>query len=84
MSVRCTWRTVPTGRGQEFHRLGSEPVIDLGWIVASADPARPEVELSLMSHEDSMSVAFDVMHSRVPCFFGRAPDGNVVNVVSRR
>ncbi len=72
---------------QEFHRLGWEPVIDLGWIVISADPALPGVEFSLKSHDESASllsaasVEVDDVDAHVPCFlFGRDRDGNVVNV----
>lgn len=75
---------------QEFHRPGQEPVIDLGWIVFLADPARPGVEFSLMSHDESasvlpaVSVEVDDVDARVRRFSGRDPDGNVVNVLSQR
>ena len=36
--------------------LGLEVVMDHGWIVTLADPARPEVQLSLMSHDATAPV----------------------------
>ena len=65
-------------------------MIALGWIVTLADPAWPGHEFSLMSHDESASVlpavSFEVddVDARVRRFFGRDPDGNVVNVLSQR
>lgn len=93
VSVRRTWRTWPAGRwreSQEFYRLSWEPVIDLGWIVTLAAPARPGAEFSLMSHDESasslptVSVEVDDVDPHVCCFFGRVPDGNVVNGVGQQ
>jgi catechol 2,3-dioxygenase-like lactoylglutathione lyase family enzyme len=36
--------------------LGLEVVMDHGWIVTLADPDRPEVQLSLMTHDDTAAV----------------------------
>lgn len=36
--------------------LGMTIVMDLGWIVTLADPARPEAQLSLMTHDASADV----------------------------
>ncbi|WP_235783606.1 VOC family protein [Amycolatopsis orientalis] len=36
--------------------LGFEVVMDHGWIVTLADPARPEVQLSLMTHDETAPV----------------------------
>ncbi|WP_410660387.1 VOC family protein [Amycolatopsis sp. lyj-112] len=33
--------------------LGFEVVMDHGWIVTLADPNRPEVQLSLMTHDET-------------------------------
>jgi hypothetical protein len=72
-----------------FYRLGWEPVVDLGWVVAFADPVWPGVEFSLMSHDEcgpcaAVSVEVDEVDACVRRFFGRDPGRNVVNVVSRR
>lgn len=37
--------------------VGLEVVMDLGWIITLADPARPEVQLSLMTHDETAPVA---------------------------
>ncbi|MCH6162557.1 hypothetical protein [Streptomyces marispadix] len=93
MSVRRTWRACTAGapaESHEFHRPGREPMTDLGWIVTLAQPAWPGAEFGLMSHDESasllraLSVEPDDVNARVPCFFGRAPDGNGVDAVSRR
>lgn len=89
VSVRRTWWTWTAGRRwrARFHRLGWQPVIDLGWIVTLADPASPGVEFSLKSHDESASllsaasVEVDDVNAHVPClFFGRDPGWNVVSV----
>lgn len=36
--------------------VGPEAVMDLGWIVTLADPARPEVQLSLLTHDETAPV----------------------------
>ncbi|MEV4534401.1 VOC family protein [Asanoa sp. NPDC049518] len=36
--------------------LGLEVVMDQGWIVTLADPARPQVQLSLMTHDATAPV----------------------------
>ncbi|OLZ44088.1 glyoxalase [Amycolatopsis coloradensis] len=36
--------------------LGFEVVMDQGWIVTLADPDRPEVQLSLMTHDETAPV----------------------------
>lgn len=36
--------------------LGFEIVMDQGWIVTLADPDRPEVQLSLMTHDETAPV----------------------------
>lgn len=36
--------------------LGFKLVMDLGWIVTLADPERPGVQLSLMTHDETASV----------------------------
>lgn len=36
--------------------LGLEPVMDLGWIVTLADPGRPEMQISLITHDLSASI----------------------------
>jgi catechol 2,3-dioxygenase-like lactoylglutathione lyase family enzyme len=36
--------------------LGMQVVMDLGWIVTLADPQRPNVQLSLMTHDASAPV----------------------------
>ena len=36
--------------------LGLEVVMDHGWIVTLSDPARPEVQLSLMTHDATAPV----------------------------
>jgi catechol 2,3-dioxygenase-like lactoylglutathione lyase family enzyme len=36
--------------------VGLEVVMDHGWIVTLADPARPEVQLSLMTHDQTAPV----------------------------
>ncbi len=36
--------------------LGLRPVMDLGWIVTLADPDRPAVQLSLMTHDETAPV----------------------------
>ncbi|MFE6612438.1 VOC family protein [Amycolatopsis sp. NPDC057786] len=36
--------------------LGFEVVMDHGWIVTLADPERPEVQLSLMTHDETAPV----------------------------
>lgn len=36
--------------------LGLRVVMDLGWIVTLADPERPSIQLSLMSHDATASV----------------------------
>lgn len=36
--------------------LGLEVVMDHGWIVTLSDPARPEVQLSLMTHDETAPV----------------------------
>ncbi len=45
-----------------FYRavLGLEPVMDHGWIVTLADPTRPSVQLSLMTHDETAPVIPDV------------------------
>jgi catechol 2,3-dioxygenase-like lactoylglutathione lyase family enzyme len=40
--------------------LGLEPVMDHGWIVTLADPQRPEVQISLMTHDRSAPVIPDL------------------------
>jgi catechol 2,3-dioxygenase-like lactoylglutathione lyase family enzyme len=42
-------------RATEFYTsvLGMSVVMDLGWIVTLADPQRPEVQLSLMTHDET-------------------------------
>jgi catechol 2,3-dioxygenase-like lactoylglutathione lyase family enzyme len=40
--------------------LGLEPVMDLGWIVTLADPARPRVQISVMTHDQSAAVLPEV------------------------
>jgi catechol 2,3-dioxygenase-like lactoylglutathione lyase family enzyme len=40
--------------------LGLEPVMDHGWIVTLGDPQRPDVQLSLMTHDASAPVVPDV------------------------
>jgi predicted enzyme related to lactoylglutathione lyase len=37
--------------------VGLETVMDLGWIVTLADPERPKVQLSLMTHDETARVA---------------------------
>ncbi len=84
----------PVGRApaesQSSHRLAREPLIDPGGIMTLADPAWPGGEFRLMSHHESVSllpavsVEVDGVDARVRWFFGRDPDGNVVNVLSRR
>jgi catechol 2,3-dioxygenase-like lactoylglutathione lyase family enzyme len=39
--------------------LGLRPVMDHGWIVTLADPGRPEVQLSLMTHDQTGPVVPD-------------------------
>ena len=82
----------PAGR-QEFYRrvVGSEPVMDLGWIVSLADPVRPGVRLSLFSHDESappaagiVFVEIDDVEASVRRFIACDPDGTVVNVLSHR
>jgi catechol 2,3-dioxygenase-like lactoylglutathione lyase family enzyme len=36
--------------------LGLRPVMDHGWIVTLADPDRPQVQLSLMTHDETAPV----------------------------
>ena len=36
--------------------LGLQVVMDLGWIVTLSDPARPDVQLSLMTHDETAAV----------------------------
>jgi hypothetical protein len=55
VSVRRIMTDLPSrapAESQEFYRriVGLEPVMDLGWIVSVADPVRPGVRLSLLSH----------------------------------
>ena len=40
--------------------LGLQPVMDHGWIVTLADPERPGVQVSLMTHDATASVTPDV------------------------
>jgi predicted enzyme related to lactoylglutathione lyase len=46
------------GRARSFYSsvLGLAPVMDLGWIVTLADPAHPEHQISLMSHDETAPV----------------------------
>lgn len=37
--------------------LGLEPVMDHGWIVTLADPASPDVQISLMTHDETATVS---------------------------
>lgn len=39
--------------------LGLKPVMDHGWIVTLADPARPHVQVSLMTHDATAPVIPD-------------------------
>lgn len=36
--------------------LGLEPVMDHGWIVTLADPSRPGMQISLMTHDETAPV----------------------------
>jgi catechol 2,3-dioxygenase-like lactoylglutathione lyase family enzyme len=36
--------------------LGLEPVMDHGWIVTLADPARPGAQMSLLTHDETAPV----------------------------
>jgi catechol 2,3-dioxygenase-like lactoylglutathione lyase family enzyme len=40
--------------------LGLRPVMDFGWIVTLADPDRPSVQISLMTHDQTAPVISDV------------------------
>lgn len=40
--------------------LGLQPVMDHGWIVTLADPDRPHVQVSLMTHDATAPVVPDV------------------------
>ena len=40
--------------------IGLEPVMDHGWIVTLAEPGRPEVQISLMTHDATAPVVPDV------------------------
>ncbi len=69
VSVRRIMTDLPSrapAESQEFYRrvLGLEPVMDLGWIVSLADPVRPGVRLSLLSHDESAPVLPAVCPSR--------------------
>ncbi|MHB8187280.1 MAG: VOC family protein [Dermatophilaceae bacterium] len=39
--------------------LGLQPVMDYGWIVTLADPERPQVQISLMTHDATAPVVPD-------------------------
>jgi len=64
MSVR---RVVPDfasaslDRAKSFYGdvLGLRPVMDQGWIVTLADPTRPSVQVSLMTHDATAPVVPD-------------------------
>jgi catechol 2,3-dioxygenase-like lactoylglutathione lyase family enzyme len=47
---------------RRFYRdvLGLQPVMDHGWVVALADPRRPEARLQLMTHDQTAPVIPDV------------------------
>jgi catechol 2,3-dioxygenase-like lactoylglutathione lyase family enzyme len=40
--------------------LGLEPIMDHGWIVTLAEPGRPGVQISLMTHDETAPVVPDV------------------------
>lgn len=39
--------------------LGLQPLMDHGWIVTLADPDRPQVQISLMAHDETAPVVPD-------------------------
>jgi uncharacterized glyoxalase superfamily protein PhnB len=49
-------RSLEDAKGSYQRILGLEPVMDHGWIVTLADPARPEMQISLMTHDESAPV----------------------------
>jgi catechol 2,3-dioxygenase-like lactoylglutathione lyase family enzyme len=52
--------SLPESRSFYEAVLGLEPVMDHGWIVTLADPQRPEVQISLMTHDRSAPVIPDL------------------------
>ncbi len=53
-------RSLPAA--EDFYRavFGFQVVMDLGWIITLADPGRPGVQVSLMSHDETAPVIPDV------------------------
>ncbi|OLZ61890.1 glyoxalase [Amycolatopsis keratiniphila subsp. nogabecina] len=49
-------RTLEEAKAFYVQVLGFEVVMDHGWIVTLADPERPEVQLSLMTHDETAPV----------------------------
>lgn len=49
-------RSLEEAKGFYGRVLGLEPVMDHGWIVTLADPSRPEVQISLMTHDETAPV----------------------------
>jgi catechol 2,3-dioxygenase-like lactoylglutathione lyase family enzyme len=53
-------RSLEAARAFYGEVLGFQAVMDHGWIVTLADPERPSVQLSLMSHDQTAPVIPDV------------------------
>lgn len=49
-------RSLETSKGFYGDLLGLHPVMDHGWIVTLADPDRSEVQISLMTHDETAPV----------------------------
>lgn len=51
-----TSKSLDTSKRFYGHVLGLQPVMDHGWILTLADPDRPGVQLSLMTHDKTAPV----------------------------
>lgn len=65
MSVRRVVPDLPSGSleaAKGFYRrvLGLEPIMDHGWIVTLAPPNRPDLQISLMTHDETAPIVPDV------------------------
>ena len=52
-------RSLEAARGFYGDVLGLQPVMDHGWIITLADPERPDIQLSLMTHDQTAPVIPD-------------------------
>ena len=53
-------RSLETAKGFYERVLGLQPIMDHGWIVTLAPPDRPDLQVSLLTHDETAAVVPDV------------------------